>query len=101
MSGLLAACGPAAAIKNNSKIPLYIDLIKAGGRRAPSPQRVTAGNSMTAPWCWEKVEEVWIGNSPTNLYRYGLAGQCNPSRCNCTVKASALINTRTLIGAGL
>ena len=91
LSLLLVACGPATSIHNDTKSPIYVDLISKGVPRSPSPQLVKPGDGITGPWCHNTVARIYIGVAPSALRSLDMAGRCSPGTCSCTIYASQLL----------
>jgi hypothetical protein len=48
---------------------------------------------MTAPWCANEVQRIYVGNSPSTLRQFDVAARCKPRACGCTIFASELLSS--------
>ena len=87
---LLAACSPTTSVRNDTEAVVYVDIIKSGMPRLPSPQKLTPGNVMTAPWPPAEAIMLYSGNNPSSLQRFAVSRLCDLSRRNCEIRISAL-----------
>jgi hypothetical protein len=86
----LAACGPTTSVRNDTNLTVYVDLIKTGTPRPPSPQKLVSGQILTAPWRPAEAQSVYLGRDAANLKRYPVVELCNLTMQNCNIDVSQL-----------
>jgi hypothetical protein len=87
---VLAACSPTTSLRNDTAASVWVDFIKVGVSRRPSPQKVVSGSLLTAPWPPKQAGTLYVGNNPSDLRKFTVATLCDLEKRNCDVRVSQL-----------
>jgi hypothetical protein len=86
----LAACGPNTLLLNDTTANIYADFITPKYSRTPSPQEIVPGSSLNGPWPPKEAGTLYVGNDPTKLRQFAVAGLCDIKKRNCVIRVSRL-----------
>ena len=88
---LLSACGPATWLVNDTEKTVYVDFIGVDVPRAPFPQKVVSGDTMTAPLRPTELRTIYIGTNRHDLRSFNVADHCDLKKRICEIRASVLV----------